>query len=152
VRAHPSINGWIAALALAVVGSLPLTLFARPVLAGSGPPPVQVMTGSRGQQYLADANGLTLYVFSLDQANSGSSACSDMCAMTWPPLILPFGGVALPPIGLPGTLSTITRPDGLLQVTYNGQPLYRCGCDTVPGQMGGQTRTVYGGIWAVPAP
>jgi predicted lipoprotein with Yx(FWY)xxD motif len=109
------------------------------------------MTGSRGQ-YLADANGLTLYVFSGDQANSGSSACTDMCATTWPPLTLMFGGVPLPSPGLTGTLATITRPDGSLQVTYNGQPLYRCACDAVPGQMGGQTITVYGGIWAVAGP
>jgi predicted lipoprotein with Yx(FWY)xxD motif len=31
------------------------------------------MTGSVGQ-YLADVNGMTLYIFSADQANSGSSA------------------------------------------------------------------------------
>jgi predicted lipoprotein with Yx(FWY)xxD motif len=36
---------------------------------------VQIMTGSVGQ-YLSDVNGMTLYTFSADQANSGSSACT----------------------------------------------------------------------------
>jgi predicted lipoprotein with Yx(FWY)xxD motif len=142
---------WIAAFALVGVATFPLAGSAHPAFAGSGPPPVQVMTGSAGQ-YLSDVNGMTLYTFSADQANSGSSACADACATAWPAVMLMFGGVAIPPPGLMGTLATITRSGGSQQVTYNGMPLYRFVRDSSSGQMNGQGVTAFGGTWAVATP
>jgi predicted lipoprotein with Yx(FWY)xxD motif len=111
---------------------------------------VQIMTGSVGQ-YIADANGMTLYTFSADSPNSGTSACTGACATPWPPSTTtsnpPTG-----PSGLMGTLGTIARDDGSMQVTYNGWPLYRFARDTASGQINGQGITAFGGTWSAATP
>jgi predicted lipoprotein with Yx(FWY)xxD motif len=72
--------------------------------------------------YLTGPNGMTLYVFTKDRP--GVSNCSGQCLANWPPLILESGARLVPPVGLKGSLGTITRADGRTQVTYNGMPLY----------------------------
>jgi predicted lipoprotein with Yx(FWY)xxD motif len=108
------------------------------------------MTGSVGQ-FIADANGMTLYTFSADQQGSGSSACTGACATPWPPATTtdnpPTG-----PSGLMGMLGTITRDDGSQQITYNGWPLYRFARDTAPGQVNGQGINAFGGTWSAATP
>ena len=49
---------------------------------GNMPPTVKVTSG-----VLTDPQGLTLYTFDRDTANSGKSACNGPCATNWPPLI-----------------------------------------------------------------
>lgn len=110
---------------------------------------VQIMNGSAGQ-YLADANGMTLYVFSADQANSGTSACTGGCVTPWPPATVSDSAMA--PSGLMGVLGTITRDDGSSQLIYNGMPLYRFARDTAPGQTNGQGITAFGGTWTLATP
>lgn len=48
------------------------------------------------------------------------------------------GGKPAAAAGLPGKLGTITRPDGGVQVTDNGLPLYTYSGDHKPGQANGQ--------------
>jgi Secreted repeat of unknown function len=63
----------------------------------------------------------------------------------WPPLLL--AGQAKPIAGqgvIPSMLGTIERPDGRLQVTYRGLPLYRFSGDTEAGDVNGQG---IGGTW-----
>ena len=112
-------------------------------------PAVQVMTGSSGP-YLADTNGMTLYVFSADQAGAGSSACNGQCATAWPPAPLVFA--ALTPNIPTGTIGTITRQDGSQQLTYNGLPLYGFARDTSQGQTNRQGITAFGGTWNMATP
>lgn len=89
-----------------------------------------------GSNALVDgANGMTLYVFAKDSANSGKSACSGGCAATWPPLTVT--GTPSAGVGASGTLGTITRDDGSKQVTYNGLPLYHYGGDHASGDTNG---------------
>ena len=45
-----------------------------------------------------------------------------------------------------GTLSTIKRDDGTLQLAINGMPLYYFANDTAKGQLNGQG---VGGVWYV---
>ena len=52
--------------------------------------------------------------------------------------MLAEGGAAPSGMGLPGSLSTISRPDGGRQVTYNGMPLYTYSGDAAPGEANGQ--------------
>ncbi|HTE85877.1 MAG TPA: hypothetical protein VK821_14205 [Dehalococcoidia bacterium] len=111
---------------------------------------VQIMTGSVGQ-YLADANGMTLYVFSADQANSGASACAGTCAGAWPPATV-SSPPPTPPDGLMGVLDAIMRDDGSAQLTYGGMPLYRFSGDTSAGQIKGQNVTAFGGTWTAATP
>jgi predicted lipoprotein with Yx(FWY)xxD motif len=49
--------------------------------------------------------------------------------------------------GVTGKLSTITRPDGTTQATYDGHPLYTYAGDSAPGQAKGNGLNVSGGLW-----
>jgi predicted lipoprotein with Yx(FWY)xxD motif len=84
---------------------------------------------------LASAGGYTLYYYTADKPNSGTSVCTGSCATAWPPLT---GTVQAPPgVTLPGPLGEITRPGGAKQVTINGYPIYLFAGDHAPGQVAG---------------
>jgi predicted lipoprotein with Yx(FWY)xxD motif len=94
---------------------------------------------------LTDARGLTLYWFAMD--TPASSACTGACAAAWPPVTgMPqlASGVALN-----GKLGEIKRPDGTMQATYNGHPLYAFQGDRAPGQTNGNGLTGFGARWSV---
>jgi predicted lipoprotein with Yx(FWY)xxD motif len=94
---------------------------------------------------IADGRGFTLYMYGPD--HQGAPRCTGFCAQQWPPLLLPPG--VAKPIASPGVLArlvgTVRRPDGRLQVTYNGWPLYLWIGDTAPGQATGQADDM--GLW-----
>ncbi|MFI5198818.1 MAG: hypothetical protein ACHQXL_00390 [Candidatus Limnocylindrales bacterium] len=94
--------------------------------------------GSQGTLVVA-SNGMTVYQFSHDVANSGTSACTDKCLATWPAVTVPAGSTPTAGTGATGTLGTITRPDtsGALQVTYNGLPIYYFSGDSAVGDTNG---------------
>jgi predicted lipoprotein with Yx(FWY)xxD motif len=94
-------------------------------------------------QFLTDADGMTLYIFTNDVVDSGASVCNDDCAANWPPF---FVEGAMLPEGTPGELTTITRDDGTMQLAYNGMPLYLWVGDTAPGDVTGQG---VGDVWYV---
>ena len=73
--------------------------------------------------YLIGFNGMALYTFANDTATA--SNCTGACASIWPPYIVADSS-ALGNIqkGIPGKVGTVVRPNGALQVTYNGKPLY----------------------------
>jgi predicted lipoprotein with Yx(FWY)xxD motif len=84
---------------------------------------------------LVGADGKTLY-FS-DQETSGAIQCKDACLSFWEPLTVASGAKPTAGSGLSGTLATINRPDGKIQVTYDGMPLYSFTQDGGPGQAKG---------------
>jgi predicted lipoprotein with Yx(FWY)xxD motif len=88
--------------------------------------------------YVAGENGLALYVFLRDTANSGASACTEGCATSWPPLTVSAAGDVAAGSGITGPLGTITRDDGSLQVTLGGRPLYYFAGDAAAGDVKGQ--------------
>jgi predicted lipoprotein with Yx(FWY)xxD motif len=94
-----------------------------------------------GTQVLTNSAGFTLYWFVPD--TSTTSKCTGSCATYWPPV----KGPATSGSGVTGTLSTITRPDGTTQATYNGHPLYTYAGDTAPGQANGNGKNLSGGVW-----
>lgn len=95
---------------------------------------------------LDDSKGFTLYHLTSERASN--IQCTGNCATTWPPLVAPGGNVPSAS-GLTGKLGTVTRPDGGVQVTYNGLPLYTYSGYSAPGQANGQGIS---GVWfAVPA-
>jgi predicted lipoprotein with Yx(FWY)xxD motif len=70
---------------------------------------------------LAAANGQVVYTYGKD-SKGGAPTCTGSCATTWPPLTgKPLASEA---DKLPGTLGTVSDPNGAKQVTYNGMPLY----------------------------
>ena len=88
-------------------------------------------------QHLADADGMSLYLYTLDE--EGSSACTDACINNWPPVLVEEGGDVTVADGLDAELlGTITRSDGTTQLTYGGAPLYNFRRDTEPGHIRGQ--------------
>ncbi len=91
-----------------------------------------------GAVLVGGSNGMTLYQFALDTANSGQTACTGGCFTTWPPLTVAAGVTPTAASGLTGQWGTITRQDGHgIQVTYNGKPLYFYSGDTKPGDANG---------------
>lgn len=94
-----------------------------------------------GTQVLTNSAGFTLYWFALD--TSTTSKCTGSCASFWPPV----QGPATAGSGVTGTLGEITRPDGTMQATYDGHPLYTYKGDSAPGQNNGNGKNLSGGVW-----
>jgi LPXTG-motif cell wall-anchored protein len=109
-------------------------------------PTVAVADNPTLGKFLTDTDGMTLYMYTRDTANT--SNCYDRCATNWPPL-LQAAGQPVAPAGLTGTLGTTTRRDNTQQVTYNGMPLYHYAQDTKAGDTNGQNS---GTVWFVVAP
>jgi predicted lipoprotein with Yx(FWY)xxD motif len=95
---------------------------------------------------LVGPTGRTLYMFNNDTRNT--SNCYDQCAENWPPLLTDVRPVADTGVSR-GLLSTTTRKDGKMQVTYNGMPLYYWVNDKAAGDMTGQK---VGDVWWVVGP
>jgi predicted lipoprotein with Yx(FWY)xxD motif len=95
---------------------------------------------------LVGSNGRTLYLFQADK--SGTSACTGACAAAWPPYTV--AGTAKAGSGVSQSLlGTITRPDGTMQLTYDGHPLYYFTADTAGGTAHGQAVKAFGAEWYV---
>ncbi len=85
---------------------------------------------------LTGANGLTLYTHAGDTATA--SSCTGNCLAAWPPLTVAVAQQAAAAPSVTGQLATFVRPDGRIQVTYDGQPLYYWQGDAKPGDVTGQ--------------
>ena len=101
--------------------------------AGSSAVVKTASNSSVGGTILVDAQGMTLYRLSGEQ--NGKFICtSSACVAVWHPLTVGAGNT---PTGV-SSLATVKRPDGSVQVTYKGTPLYTFGQDQSPGQANGQ--------------
>lgn len=96
---------------------------------------------------VVDAGGMSLYFFTKDVRDSGTSACTGDCLAAWPPLVTDSASPTAE--GITGTTGTITTPDGQQQVTLNGMPLYYFAKDSMPGDILGQG---VNGVWYLAAP
>ncbi len=95
---------------------------------------------------LVGSHGRSLYLFEADK--NGTSACSGACAAGWPPDTVtgtPQAGSGVNQ----ALLGTIKRPDGTMQVTYNGHPLYYFVGDTGAGVANGEGSKAFGAGWYV---
>ncbi len=106
--------------------------------------------------YLTDGAGLALYLFEEDRPEGErgrpvESDCLDDCVGRWPPLSadpMPTAdGEADPAL-----LGSFTRPDGVVQATYNGWPLYYFAEDFSPGDINGHDFEEFGGEWYLLTP
>ena len=86
---------------------------------------------------LVDQTGMAVYHLTSEKGRK--LVCKGACVKFWPPLVLKRG--AKPAAGkgaVKAKLGTIRRPDGRLQVTYAGLPLYRFAGDLKRGDVNGQ--------------
>lgn len=87
---------------------------------------------------LANGDDVAVYIYTKDQQNGTTSACTDQtCTQNWSPVTTQGAPVAGPGV-IQKMLGTITRADGTMQVTYNGWPLYYFASDTSAGSTTGQ--------------
>jgi len=98
-------------------------------------------------QYLIAYNGMTLYTYAKD--TNGVSNCTGTCTTNWTPYTVPAGTTLNEQAQVTGTIDTIARADGTMQVTYNGMPLYFSNKDIASGDTNGQA---VGGVWYVVKP
>ena len=97
--------------------------------------------------YVVGKDGKSLYIFTPDTGST--SSCNDECAANWPPLIADSAADVDAGEGVTGTLGTITRADGSLQITLGGKPLYYFKGDQADGDINGQGLN---DVWYVAGP
>jgi predicted lipoprotein with Yx(FWY)xxD motif len=103
---------------------------------------------SSAPAHLTGDKGLALYVFKKD--GPSTSACtSSNCVANWPPFTVKAGESAEAGTGVAGTIATFARPDGAMQVSWNGQPLYYFAGDTKQADTNGASVSP---DWSLAAP
>ncbi|HYN69908.1 MAG TPA: hypothetical protein VEX41_06845 [Candidatus Eisenbacteria bacterium] len=115
--------------------------------AAGGAPEVQIGHDAKLGDYLTGEGGKTLYLLTKD--TPGVSTCVDACAATWLPFTVETGESVQAGSGVTGALATAKRPDGSMQVTYNGRPLYYFAADGAAGDANGQG---VNDVWFVVSP
>ncbi|MDR6989714.1 putative lipoprotein with Yx(FWY)xxD motif [Paenarthrobacter nitroguajacolicus] len=107
---------------------------------------MKVAPSSAGQ-IVVDSKGMSLYFFTKDVKDSGTSACTGACLQAWPVFTTTSDAPTVE--GVTGTVGTIATPDGKKQVTLNGMPLYYYAKDKAAGDVTGQG---VGGVWYLVSP
>jgi predicted lipoprotein with Yx(FWY)xxD motif len=79
-------------------------------------------------------NGQTLYAYK-DDTPTRSACTAEWCTQDWPPLLVPTLPTRVPGVSAP--LGLLKRPDGTLQLTLGGHPLYRFAGDQRPEDVRG---------------
>lgn len=98
-----------------------------------------VLASTDAGDALATNDGRTVYLFTRDEPDT--TTCFDGCVATWPPV----PAAADLGYGLDARLvGSIERPDGTVQATYGGWPLYFYTGDQAAGDANGQG---FGGVW-----
>jgi predicted lipoprotein with Yx(FWY)xxD motif len=81
---------------------------------------------------LTNTKGHTLYSLSVEK--NGKFICTGSCTSTWPPLLVAAGTKPKGPVAL----GTIKRPEGKIQVTFKGMPVYTFDGDSKKGEANGE--------------
>jgi predicted lipoprotein with Yx(FWY)xxD motif len=87
--------------------------------------PVIKYTDDQFGPILATPKKKALYYWNVEKRAGGKVRCKGACARAWPPLIV-RSRAAVPRriAGIPGRFGVVRRPDGRLQVTHRGLPVY----------------------------
>ena len=85
---------------------------------------------------LIGSNGRTLYYLSTE--TSTSITCTAACTSRWTPYVVAKASTPTGSAAVHGSSSTTTRPNGAVQVTFDGHPVYFYAGDSGPGQARGQ--------------
>jgi len=123
----------VPALLLALCAAVALASIAAAATHHSSRVVTTAKNSTLGETTLATTNGRTLY--SLSAERNGRFICTNKaCLAFWKPLRI---AANITPAGAPH-LGTIKRPDGGLQVTYKGGPLYAFAADNQRGDAKGE--------------
>lgn len=91
--------------------------------------PVKAVTAAKFGKIVANTHGLALYTWNRER--DGKIRCTRACAKMWPPVLVMKDDMVVKHVkGVMGTLGTIARPDGHVQVTLDKRPLYTYSGDT----------------------
>lgn len=114
-------------------------------------PQLTVSSAGAEAPYIVDGAGRALYLLEGDD-NAGK--CTDACLQTWPPVLVAGTDVRadVAPRLQADMVGTLQRPDGTVQLTYNGHPLYRYAVDDGAGSIAGQDLTDQWGEWYLVTP
>jgi predicted lipoprotein with Yx(FWY)xxD motif len=88
----------------------------------------------KGRSLLATTGGRTLYSLSVERHGKFDCTMASGCLEIWRPLTVAPGVMPKGPVAL----GTVRRPEGQLQVTYKGLPLYTFSGDKKPRQVKGE--------------
>lgn len=100
--------------------------------------------------YVTDGSGQALYIL---EGEDDPSACVDACEEEWPPFAVTSGEPTAQGEELQEDLiGTVERPDGTMQITYDGHPLYFYHDDQGPGDTRGQHVEDQWGEWYLLSP
>ena len=102
---------------------------------------------SKAGQIVVDGKGMSVYYYTKDVKDSGTSTCTGGCLDAWPPVLATADTPTVD--GVTGTVGTIATPDGKKQLTINGMPVYLYAKDLAAGDITGQG---VGGVWYLVAP
>ena len=107
---------------LALLAGVLATLVLGSARAATNAPVVRYVDDQFGP-VLATPKKQALYTWNVEK--DFKIHCKGSCAKLWPPLIVRSKAAVPARIArIKGTFSTIRRPDGRLQVTYNRRPVY----------------------------
>jgi predicted lipoprotein with Yx(FWY)xxD motif len=121
-------------LRVALIG-LALAALALPAFAGAATKRIvkERRIASLGEVALTTNGGHTLYSLSVER--NGRFICTNRsCLALWHPLVVRAGTKPAGPV----PLGTVRRPDGRIQVTFAGRPLYVFDQDQNPGEARGE--------------
>lgn len=105
--------------------------------------------GPDGGAYVVDSSGRAVYIVEGDR---DGSMCTGPCVQAWPPLLVGETQPAVGPNLVPSMLGSVQRPDGSMQVTYNGHPLYHYAAGGGRGQtLGHNVRDQFGHWYLITA-
>jgi predicted lipoprotein with Yx(FWY)xxD motif len=105
------------------------------------PAPTETILSVNSTQQLGttvvDGTLNTLYRFDRDSAQPSTATCVDACAEAWPPLLTDLNEQPVLEGIDEDAVGAVTRPDGSVQITVGGWPVYRHAADSAPGATDG---------------
>jgi predicted lipoprotein with Yx(FWY)xxD motif len=129
-------------LVLFAVAGLALLAPSAAMAAQARPAPAIVVKDKAFGRILARRDHRALYYWTVEKRAGGKIRCTGSCARLWPPLVVRSAKDVPRRIpGSKGTFGVVRRPDGRLQVTYDGLAVYtyvhegpnQVRCDNVEG-------------------
>jgi predicted lipoprotein with Yx(FWY)xxD motif len=111
--------------ALAAAAAVALLVAPAAMTEASGRAPVIKYRDDVFGPILATPRRQALYYWNVEKRAGGKVRCTGSCARAWPPLIVRSrASVPTRIAGIPGRFGVVRRPDGRLQVTHRGLPVY----------------------------